>query len=151
MNDFFQPIKKQLRLACIEVCIEFEPCDHQCWVEITFNDVCLARTELTQSCTEISCTFDDSMASINSRLEIRLQTDQLFSSDLSTNTHCATADIKWLKVQQIDITHMLPHLTVTTENTVSLPMDKPLWTWLIRNWPSVLPKAYALYKSVSKV
>ena len=146
MNDLFRipnAKKKQSSLACIEVCIEFEPCDHQCWVEITFNDVCLARTELAQPCTDICCTFDDSMASINGRLEIRLHTD--------TNTHCATADIKWLQVQQIDITHMLPHRTVTTENTVSLPMDKPLWTWLIRNWPSVLPKAYALYKSVIRV
>jgi len=143
MNDLFSipnAKKKQSSLACIEVCIEFEPCDHQCWAEITLNDTCLARTELIQPYTEISCTFDDSSTSINGKLKINLQTN--------ANAHWATAEIKWLKVQQIDITHLLHHLTVTTENAVSLPMDKPLWTWLVRNWSLVLPEVYARYKSL---
>ena len=146
MNDLFSipnAKKKQSTLACIALCIEFEPRDYQCWVEITLNDACLVCTELTQSCTEISCKFDDSMASINGKLEIGLRA--------GTNTHCVTAAIKWLKVQQIDITHMLPHCTVTTDKDVSLTMDQPLWTWLIRNWRSVLPEAYFLYKSLIKV
>lgn len=88
----------------------------------------------------VHCTIDDSMASSNSKLQISVG-------------GCTTMQLVWirsLKINGIDLAHMLTQRSVKVDSPAMLLVDKPLWTWMVNKWNQILPDSYQLWHKLHK-
>lgn len=52
--------------------------------------------------------------------------------------------IESVKLQDIDITHLLENTFFGTDTKCSIEFSTPVYSWLVENWPKILPKAFNL-------
>jgi len=103
----------------------------------------------------VHCTIDDSMASSNSKLQISMVNKRSSWIVLVRRwfSGCTTLQLVWirsLKINGIDLTHMLTQHNVKVDSPVMLLVDKPLWAWMVNKWNQILPDSYILWHKLHK-
>ena len=128
-------------LSTISIELESNVLEQSNEVQISFDSQILQRVIFdTDLKATVHCTIDDSMASSNSQLKIYLTGGNAVQS----------VWIRSLTINDIDVTHMLSHHSVQNDNAVTLLVDKPLWSWMVRQWNQILPNSYQLWHQLNK-
>lgn len=135
--------QKHLRPATVDLTLNLISDDPDTHVDIAVDMngeiLCTSRTGVATS-HHVHCDFDDSQASANGWLQIQVA---------SSTTNNWSLVIQALTVQDIDITHLLPCTHLYNSGAVRIAMDKPIWSWLVKNWTKILPQAAELYKQLN--
>jgi len=88
--------------------------------------------------------FDD-MTADNCDLLIRIS--NLSSLPIRDDTGefvCGMVQIQSVKLQGINITHILDNSMFGVDSTVLLPMSKPIYSWMVKNQSTILPAVFNL-------
>jgi hypothetical protein len=57
---------------------------------------------------------------------------------------CGMLQIQSLRLQGIEISHLLANTMFGTDSVITLPMTNPIYSWMVKNQSSILPNVFNL-------
>lgn len=112
-------------------------------VEITLGDTIVFKKVFTKfENITLHHVFDDT---VPGACNLTLTITNLNNLPIRDNTGIFVSGlfkINSIKLQGVEITHLLNDTMFGTDSTISIPMSKPIYSWMVANYQIILPKVF---------